>query len=481
MASAQSRMPGAVGLLPPRYRDPERLAGGGMGEVYRAVDGELERPVALKLLAEPYAADAELRQRFTREALAAARLSAGPNTVTIYDVGEWRSRPYIVMEYLSGGSLEQRLRTEGKLRPDRVVPWLAEAAAALDHAHANGVVHRDVKPANLLFDRQHVLHVADFGVASAAGLASLTQTGTVLGTAGYLAPEQADGKPVTAAADRYALAVVAFELLTGGRPFERDSPTAEAAAHLAAPIPHPSERNPELPRQLDAVFERALAKTPRARFASCLEFVAALRDGLDRPAAAGRVNAAATTRIRPAARGANPPARLRPALVSALLALLAAGGGVLAFALTRGHDAGTAAPTVRTITAAAPAQTVTVTAPAPTQPTTTAPAATSTTPASSGADLLRQAQALIQAGNDPAALPPLQQAVQLLQGSGTPDEGNADYTLASTTIQLGSCDGVLPLLDRAQTILGNQPQIDQLRATCTGPPGHRPGHGNGNG
>jgi len=451
-----------------------------MGEVYRAVDGELERPVAIKLLAAAYAAESDLRQRFTREALAAARLSAGPNTVTVYDVGEWQERPFLVMEYLPGGSLEQRLRKRGKPPTGQALAWLEQAGAALDHAHANGVVHRDVKPANLLFDRDDVLHVADFGVASAAGLASLTQTGTVLGSAGYLAPEQADGRSATAAADRYALAVVAFELLTGSRPFQTNAATAEAIAHLTAPIPSATERNPELPRPLDPVMERALAKDPQARFASCGEFVETLRSALD-DAAATRISAAAATRVIPAAIGpaARSTAGPRRAVVGlSLLALAAAAGaGALAAILTSSPGHAATKPKIETVTA--PPRTVTVTTPASTQTVTAPP--TSNTPTTNGAELNQQAQALIQAGNYQAAQPLLQQAVQLLQGSGTTDEANADYNLAYTPTQLGSCGGVLSLLDRAQAILGQQPQIDQLRATCTGPPGHRPGHGNGNG
>ena len=199
-----------------------------MSEVYRAIDTKLDRTVVIKLLAERDAADSDLRERLTREALAAGRLTAGPNTVTIYDVGEWDGRPYIVMEFLPGGSLEEQLRRDGPVSPRRALACLADAAAALDHAHASGVVHRDVKPANLLLDGEGRLHVADFGIASAAGLASMTLTGTVLGTAGYLSPEQAQGRPATPAADRYALAVVGFELLAGERPFRRDSFAAEA-------------------------------------------------------------------------------------------------------------------------------------------------------------------------------------------------------------------------------------------------------------
>ena len=471
MVSAWSGMRVGGGLLPPRYREPERLAGGGMGEVYRATDAKLDRTVAIKLLAERYAADSELRERLKREALAAGRLSAGPNTVTIYDVGEWEGRPYIVMEYLAGGSLEERLSREAPLSPGRAFAWLAEAAAALDHAHANGVVHRDVKPANLLLDGEGGLHVADFGIASAAGLASLTQTGTVLGTAGYLAPEQAEGKTATAAADRYALAVVGFELLTGGRPFQRDSVTAEAAAHLSAPIPRASARNPRLPGRADPVFERALAKDPQARFPTCAQFVQALETAF--------ANGAATTRINPSPRAAAslPPARLKRKMLPLLLVAFALAGAALAAVLASGHGHAAAQQTARTVTA--PAQTVTVTAPASTQAATT-PTATNTPTTTSATSLDQQAQTLLQADNYTAALPLLQQAVQLLQGSGTADEANADYNLAYTITQLGSCDGVLPLLDRAQAIQGSRPKIDQLSTICTGPPGHRPGHGHGN-
>src|SRR5918999_491819 len=213
-------------LLPDRYRDPEPIGHGGMGEIFCAQDTVLGRTVAIKMLAERYAADEAVRGRFTREALAAARLSGEPNTVTIFDVGEHERRPFIVMEYLRGGTLEDRLREHGAQEPARVLDWLEEAASALDAAHANGIVHRDVKPGNLLLTPDGSVRVADFGVASAAGLDSLTAAGTVLGTAGYLSPEQARGEPATPASDLYALGVVAFELLTGRRPYEAESPTA---------------------------------------------------------------------------------------------------------------------------------------------------------------------------------------------------------------------------------------------------------------
>ena len=236
-ASEITRVLGGGVRLPSRYADPELIARGGMSEVYRAADTVLGRPVAIKVLHEQYADDGEFLQRFSREARAAGRLSGEPHTVTIYDVGAWDGRPTIVMELLEGGSLDDVLRATGAQPPERALRWLDHAAAALDHAHAHGVVHRDVKPANLLLDGDSTLHVADFGIATAHGSVSLTRTGTVLGTVGYLAPEQAEGKPASPASDRYALAVVAYELLTGTRPFARDSAMAEAAAHIDEPVP----------------------------------------------------------------------------------------------------------------------------------------------------------------------------------------------------------------------------------------------------
>jgi serine/threonine protein kinase len=157
--------------------------------------------------------------------------------VTIFDVGEWGGRPYLVMEYLPGGSLADRLLRDGRPSTGVALRWLEHAARGLDAAHAAGIVHRDVKPANMLLDERDDVRMADFGIARAVGVDSLTTAGTVLGTAGYIAPEQARGEQSTPASDRYALGVVAFELLSGVRPFERDTPTAEALAHVNAPVP----------------------------------------------------------------------------------------------------------------------------------------------------------------------------------------------------------------------------------------------------
>ncbi len=268
-----------------------------MGEIFLATDETLGRKVAVKVLAEQFAREEALRARFTREALAAARLSGDPNTVTIYDVGEWNGRPYIVMEHLAGGSVADRLR--GGVDPAQALRWLEQAAAALDLAHEHGIVHRDVKPANLLVGADGAVRVADFGIASAAGLTSVTVPGTVLGTLGYLAPEQAAGGETGPAADRYALAVVAYELLAGRRPFAGESGADEAAAAARRPVPRISDEGAGLPRSLDPVFRRALARDPSERYASCAAFVADLRAALDEEAGPTRISAAAPASAAP--------------------------------------------------------------------------------------------------------------------------------------------------------------------------------------
>ena len=217
-----------------------------MGQVYRATDSALERTVAVKLLSDRYLEDEDARARFRREALAAARLSRTPNVVTVFDVAEHHGRPLIVMEYLEGGSVYERLR-EGRVPREEAIAWLVQSAAALDEAHAHGIVHRDVKPANLLLDgdgQRPRLRLRD---RLGERLGHADSPGMVLGTAGYLAPEQARGEPATAASDRYALGVVAFELLTGRRPYEGDTPTTEAFGHLHAEIPSATSLDPTLP------------------------------------------------------------------------------------------------------------------------------------------------------------------------------------------------------------------------------------------
>ena len=445
--------------LPPRYRSPRRVGRGAMGDIYLATDDVLGREVAVKVLADRYAADPGIRQRFKREGLAAARISGEPGAITIFDVGDWDDRPFIVMEYVPGGSLEDRIRAEGAQPPARALAWLEQAATALDAAHRHGIVHRDVKPANLLLNDRGEVRVADFGIASAAGLDSMTLTGTVLGTAGYLSPEQAMGERATPASDLYALAVVAYELLSGERPFDRESPTAEAAAHVNSPVPSIAERCENLPPEIDRVFQRALAKDPARRYGSAREFVAELRDALSRSAGTTMAFAPPPTRGRARRRGSG--------YALPIVLLLAAGaiGAVVAAIMTSGGSS----PTVVTRTIAGPGGTTTVqrtvthqtTTPAPPPPPPPPPP-----PAAAGGDghtLNDNGFALQQQGNYAAALPLLQQAVQRLAGTGPSDpyEGYANYNLGYTLFKLGRCAEAVPYLKRAEKL---EPDRSEPRA-----------------
>jgi serine/threonine-protein kinase len=272
--------------LPERYRVARHIASGGMASVWEAEDLLLGRTVAVKVLGAQFASDPSARERFQREARTAAQVSDQTNVVTIYDIGEHADDAFIVMEYFAGGTVADRLRAARDSGGERIsrettLRWLSEAAAGLDVAHAAGIVHRDVKPANLLLDAQGRLAVADFGIARLADDTQMTQTGQVLGTAAYISPEQALGQPATAASDRYALAVVAYELLTGSRPFAGGPPTAQALQHARDTPPRASQADPELPAAVDGVFSRGLAKDPARRPATASELVAALEEALN--------------------------------------------------------------------------------------------------------------------------------------------------------------------------------------------------------
>ena len=267
--------------LPDRYRIVRHLANGGMAAVWEAHDELLARSVAVKVLATHLSEDDRARRRFEREARAAAGLSSHPNVVTIYDVGEYDDRVFMVMELMRGGSVGDRLRAGGDIPRETVLDWLHEAAAALDAAHDAHIVHRDIKPANLLLDERGRLAIADFGIARIAMEDQLTQTGQVLGTASYISPEQAMGEPADAASDRYSLAVVAYELLTGSRPFQGEHFAAQARAHVEDEPEAPSARRPGLPPAVDAVLLRGLAKDPGQRWATAAQLVNRLEDALD--------------------------------------------------------------------------------------------------------------------------------------------------------------------------------------------------------
>jgi serine/threonine-protein kinase len=250
-----------------RYRIERALGHGGMAVVYLAHDEELDRRVAVKVLADNVSGDDNFRARFLQESKLASRLSH-PNVVQVYDAGETEGSPYIVMEYVPGGTLAQR----GRLAHAEAVALALQACAGLQHAHNAGLVHRDVKPANLLVRADHVLKIADFGIARADELTRLTQHGTVLGTAAYLSPEQAAGEEVTAATDIYSLAAVTYELLTGRAPYEFES-LAELAAQQAGGVITPlRDLEPSVPEPVEAAVMHALAREPRFRPATASGF-----------------------------------------------------------------------------------------------------------------------------------------------------------------------------------------------------------------
>jgi len=275
-----------------RYELGETLGFGGMSEVHQARDLRLHRDVAIKVLRADLARDPSFYLRFRREAQNAAALNH-PTIVAVYDSGEAETEsgplPYIVMEYVDGETLRDVLRREGKVAPRQAMLWVADVAAALEFSHQNGIVHRDVKPANVMIDHAGAVKVMDFGIARAMadGANTMTQTAAVIGTAQYLSPEQARGASVDARSDVYSLGCVLFELLTGQPPFTGDSPVAVAYQHVREDPPTPSSIDPEIPRELDSVVLKAMAKNPDNRYQSAAD----LRSELVKVLAGGKPSA----------------------------------------------------------------------------------------------------------------------------------------------------------------------------------------------
>jgi serine/threonine-protein kinase len=392
--------------LPERYRIVRHLANGGMAGVWEAHDELLGRSVAVKVLASHLSEDERARLRFGREARAAAGLSSHPHVVTIYDVGEHDGRVFMVMELMRGGTVGERLKAGRAIADETALRWLREAAGALDAAHEAGIVHRDIKPANLLLDDRDRLAIADFGIARIAMEDQLTATGQVLGTAAYISPEQAVGEPATAASDRYALAVVAFELLTGAKPFQAEHFAAQARAHVEDPPPLATERDPSLPASVDGVLERGLAKDPGERWESARAMV----EALDRAMGSSRPATEPTRPIAaPAAnRGGPPPAHGHrsgwPVLAAlAGLVLLA----VVGFLLLSGGDGGSpngGEQSANTKTQSKPRKKATPTPTAertaePTATSTAEPTATQTPAPPAGQDLQRASQLQLEGFN----------------------------------------------------------------------------------
>ena len=276
-----------AGSLVAGYRIESRIGAGGMAVVFRARDERLGRSIALKVMAPEWTEDEEFRRRFVAESRAAARVD-DPHVIPVYEAGAAGGVLFIAMRLVAGTDLRGVLRREGALPPGRALELLSPVASALDAAHAAGLVHRDVKPGNILVDerpgRPDHVYLADFGLSkgAAAGV-SLTGAGDYLGTPNYSAPEQVQGHDVDGRADQYALACVAFELLTGRVPYERDLPMAVLMAHVSKPPPSLAARRPGMPPAADRVMARAMAKRPEQRFASCRDFTDTLRETFGLP------------------------------------------------------------------------------------------------------------------------------------------------------------------------------------------------------
>jgi tetratricopeptide (TPR) repeat protein len=346
---------GPAGLAPGSriagYVLEEEIGAGGMAVVFRARDERLDRLVALKVLAPGLAANEEFRRRFLRESRAAAAVD-DPHIIPVYEAGETGGVLFIAMRYVSGGDVRNLVRRQGPLPPGRAAAIISPVAAALDAAHGAGLVHRDVKPGNMLIDagpgRPDHVYLSDFGLSKSGSASVLTGTGFGLGTVAYMAPEQIQGQGVDGRADQYALGCAAFELLCGTVPFERDQDMAVIWAHLSVPPPSLSSRCPDLGPRVDEVLGRAMAKAPGGRYATCGDFAEALREalglpGYDRDPAAVPAQAAAA-----AGRAPGPPDAAAGATVISP-ARAEAGAVARGGAVPGGAGAGWAAAAARTL------------------------------------------------------------------------------------------------------------------------------------
>jgi serine/threonine protein kinase len=337
-------------LIGERYRLEEKIGSGGMSSVYRAFDPTLERWVAIKLMHRDISNDPDQLERFRREARAVAQLNH-PHVVTVIDAGEDDGAPYIVFEYVEGETLKERIRRLGRLPVSEAVAYAIEIGRALEAAHASLLVHRDVKPQNVLIDPDGRAKVTDFGIARSLEAQGLTATGRVLGTTDYVSPEQALGHEVTGQSDIYSLGVVLYEMLTGETPFKADTQVAVAMKHVREPLPDVQRRRPEISAALAAVVERSTAKETQNRYATVGEMVHDLEEVLAIEAArTGQATGEATTVLRTLSDDTADfaPVRLRRpkralALTLLLLAALAATGAFLA---TR-TEKGTGGPVVK--------------------------------------------------------------------------------------------------------------------------------------
>jgi len=332
------------------YRLEKKIGSGGMAMVFLARDRRLHRWVALKVLPPALTWDESVRQRFIQESQAAAAVD-DPHIIPVYDAGEVQGVLFIAMRYVAGGDVRHLLARERQIPPDRAAAIVSAVASALDSAHAAGLVHRDVKPANILLDtrpgRPDHVYLSDFGLSKGAFAAPLvnTRSGQFVGTPDYTAPEQIQGHPVTGRTDQYGLACTAFELLCGEPVYPRGLGVAIIHAHLSEPVPSLRSRRPGLPAAADAVLARALAKDPAARYASCEEFAAALRQGLGLPATESAPPPATAAPATPAAVPACPvPASPAPASPAGIVPAPASPGGIIPAPVTEAPATVTGSP-----------------------------------------------------------------------------------------------------------------------------------------
>jgi eukaryotic-like serine/threonine-protein kinase len=312
-----------------RYEVEDLVGTGGMSSVYRARDTVLERLVALKILHQHFMSDPEYVERFRREARAIARLNH-PNIVTVIDRGELDNHQFIVFEHVPGENLKDFVRRRGPLPVHDALTLTTQIARGLAFAHEHGVVHRDVKPQNVLLDESGIAKVTDFGIARSIEPGDgLTETGTLLGTSEYISPEQAGGRRVDARSDQYSLGVVLYELLTGETPYSGDNFMAVAMKHMRDPVPSVRDRRPDVPASVDAIVSRAMAKRPEDRFPSTQEMVAALEDA-ERDGEAASLSEGATGVI---PRRDRQPRPTRRRLWPLWVALIVVAAGALALAL----------------------------------------------------------------------------------------------------------------------------------------------------